>query len=105
MNTKLQNIVVHVSLLVSELKTNLLSVARICDCGYTVIFKEQHVVIKKIKDKVRLIADRKDDLYYLWGSDTKHNSANFSSESINSAKKKNEKKTQMLKNDTVEWIT
>lgn len=63
MGTKLQNIEVHDALLVPELKTNLLSIARIC--GYTVILKEQHAVIKNFKDNLTLISDHKDNFYYL----------------------------------------
>lgn len=40
-NTKLPNIDVQDMLLVPKLKTNLLTIARICDRRYAVIFKEQ----------------------------------------------------------------
>lgn len=87
-NSQLQNLEVNDALLVPELKTNLLSVARICDRGYTVTFKEQCAVIKNSKDNVMLIADRKDNLYYLRGSDNSNYNANFASESIDSSKNK-----------------
>jgi hypothetical protein len=58
-----------------------------CDRGYTVIFKNNCAIIKK--SNFILIADRKDDLYYLRSSDVNvNNSANFSSESIDSSKRK-----------------
>lgn len=69
---------------VPELKTNSAFVARIYDRGYTITFKEVCDVIKKFNDNVMLIAERKDDLYYLRGNDNENYSANFSSEYIDS---------------------
>lgn len=57
--------------------------------------------LKKIKDNVILMADRKDDLYYLWGCDNTNFRANCSSESIDSTINK----YADVQNGTVEWIT
>lgn len=62
-NTKLENIEMYAAFLITELKINLLPAARKREREYTVVFKEQHAVIKKFKDNVSLILDRKDDLY------------------------------------------
>jgi transposase InsO family protein len=88
-NKQTRNVDVHDTLLVPELKTNLLSVAKLCDRGYTVIFKNKCAIIKNVKSNLELIADRKNNLYYLRGSDSDINqSAKHASESFDSSKKK-----------------
>ena len=59
-NSTLQNIPVYDTLLVPQLKTNLLSVSKLCDKGYTVTFKETCALIKNFNN-VYLIANHKDD--------------------------------------------
>lgn len=56
----LQNI-----LYVPELRTNLLSVAKIVDKNHYVLFTEKRAYVKDAVDKIKIIADREGDLFYL----------------------------------------
>ncbi|GBO01603.1 hypothetical protein AVEN_46635-1 [Araneus ventricosus] len=86
-NNNIQTVDVNDSLFVPELRTNLLSVAKLCDRGYTVTFKNDVATLINAKAKVKLVADRKDNLYYLRGSDT-NQSAKHASESLDTPKTK-----------------
>ncbi|GBM64627.1 Retrovirus-related Pol polyprotein from transposon TNT 1-94 [Araneus ventricosus] len=86
-NNNIQTVDVNDALFVPELRTNLLSVAKLCDRGYTVTFKSDVATLINAKAKVKLVADRKDNLYYLRGSDT-NQSAKHASESLDTPKTK-----------------
>lgn len=64
-NAMKQHMEVYDALLIAEMKTNPLSVARIGDKRCTVMFKEEREVIKNSKENVILISDHKNDLCYL----------------------------------------
>lgn len=86
-NTKFQNIKVHDSLLAPELKTSLLHFALcdLCDQRYTRVHLKCTVL--NLKDNVILVADCKDEPYYLQRSGNTNYSVDFSNESTNSTKK------------------
>ncbi|GBN07014.1 hypothetical protein AVEN_253762-1 [Araneus ventricosus] len=86
-NNNIQTVDVNDALFVSELRTNLLSVAKLYEGGYTVTFKGDVATIINTKAKVKLVADRKDNLYYLRGSDS-NQSAKHASESLDTPKTK-----------------
>ncbi len=67
-NKEIKDVDVFDALLVPDLRTNLLSVAKLCDRGYIVTFKSDIAKIVNTKSNLELIADRKDNLYYLRGS-------------------------------------
>lgn len=50
---------------VPDLRTNLLSVAKITDKGFTVIFKKERAEVIDGEENVMLVANRIDDLYYI----------------------------------------
>ncbi|GBL83807.1 hypothetical protein AVEN_132687-1 [Araneus ventricosus] len=64
-NNNIQTVDLNDALFVPELRTNLLSVAKLYDRGYTVTFKSDVATLINAKAKVKLVADRKDNLYYL----------------------------------------
>jgi len=47
------------------LRTNLVSVARITDVGREIIFNNREAQVISRDGDVRLVADRRDDLYYV----------------------------------------
>lgn len=53
------------ALYVPDLRTNLLSVARIVDRGYEVTFKKNRAVVRDPQGKVRMVANRTNNLFYL----------------------------------------
>lgn len=53
------------TLYVPNLTTNLMSVSKITDKGYTVLFKKNNAIIKDKKGQPILKAQRKDNLYYI----------------------------------------
>lgn len=53
------------ALYVPELSTNLMSVAKITDYGYTVIFQKNQALIKNSSGKTVIKANRENDLYYM----------------------------------------
>ncbi|GBM62239.1 hypothetical protein AVEN_44035-1 [Araneus ventricosus] len=80
-NNSIETVGVNDALFVPELRTNLLSVAKLCDRGYTVTFKSDVATLINAKAEVKLVDDRKDNLYYVRGSDT-NQSAKHASESL-----------------------
>jgi len=59
------------TLYVPHLRTNLISVSRITDKGYSVIFdKDQDLVIDEAGNRM-FVAERVNDLYYVYGRDDK----------------------------------
>ena len=56
------------TLLVDDLRTNLLSVAKITDHGYTVLFEKKKATVRAKDGDVRLLAKRIDNLYYVYES-------------------------------------
>ena len=53
------------TLLVPDLRTNLLSVAKIADKNHMVLFKKDIALVKDIKGNTKMIADRIGNLYYI----------------------------------------
>lgn len=64
----------HNTLYVPDLRTNLISVSRIIDKGHNVVFRGQHAYVTDNENNIKMIADRRGDLYYLR---VKENSANI----------------------------
>lgn len=60
-----KNIKLDDALLVPDLRANLLSVAKIVDKGNVVLFKRKIALIKDNNNKVKMVADRVGDLFYL----------------------------------------
>lgn len=85
-NNVVQNVDIHDALFVPELRTNLLSVAKLCDRGYTVTFSKDLATIINSDTKVKLVADREDNLYYLRNNENNH--AYHASESLDSSQNK-----------------
>ncbi|GBM14328.1 hypothetical protein AVEN_80504-1, partial [Araneus ventricosus] len=86
-NNNIQTFDANYALFILELRTNLLSVAELCDREYIVTFKSDVATLINAEAKVKLVADRKDNLYYLRGSDT-NQSAEHYSESLDTPKTK-----------------
>lgn len=59
------NYIFHNALYVPELSINLISVGKITDHGYTVLFQENQALVKDKKGTVVFKATRKNDLYYI----------------------------------------
>jgi len=53
------------TLFVPDLRTNLISVAKITDKGHKVVFNSDSAVVTDQQGQVKLTADRKGDLYYI----------------------------------------
>lgn len=64
-NRKNKDIRLVDALYVPDLRTNLLSVARIVDRGYQVTFKENRAIVRDPQGKVRMVANRINNLFYL----------------------------------------
>jgi len=62
---KTKNVSVHDALHVPDLRTNLLSVAKITDKGFKVIFDQKSAVVVDERNDIVLQADRTNDLYYI----------------------------------------
>lgn len=64
-NKEKRQVNLHNTLLVKDLRTNLISVSKITDCDREVVFRKNEAVIQDMDGNVTLIADRVGDLYYL----------------------------------------
>lgn len=64
------------TLYVPDLRTNLLSIAKIVDRDHEVLFTKRHAYVKDAKGTVKMIADREGDLFYL---NDGHDSASIAS--------------------------
>lgn len=58
------NIKLRDTMLVPEFRNNLLSVSKMTDNNYTVIFRKHNAVVKRQSGTVALMAKRQDQLYY-----------------------------------------
>lgn len=67
-NNKTKRVRLENTLHVPDLRTNLLSVAKIVDKGYQVVFNSNQASVKDVKGNIKLTAERKGDLYILKGS-------------------------------------
>lgn len=53
------------TLYVRNLRSNLISIAKITDKNYEVLFKKDSAVVRSSHEDVMMVADRKGDLYYV----------------------------------------
>lgn len=60
-----KNIELRETLLVPDLRMNLMSVARITDQGYEVTFHKNGARVKNSEGRIKVVADRIGDLYYI----------------------------------------
>jgi len=68
---------------VPDLRTNLISVSKITDNGYDVIFKKENATVIDRNGDVKLIAKRRGELYYVYQNDShKCNAASELSEKL-----------------------
>lgn len=53
------------TLYVPDLRSNLISVAKIADQGHSILFRKDDTVIANSNGEIKMIADRRGDLYYI----------------------------------------
>ncbi|CAH2019504.1 unnamed protein product, partial [Acanthoscelides obtectus] len=70
-----KNISLHKAFHVPDLRVNLLSVAKITDKGFEVLFKKENALIYDSNGDIKVVADRSGDLYYAREGEAQNKSA------------------------------
>jgi len=73
-NEKSNQVLLNDTLHVQELRTNLMSVAKIIDHGFKVIFDNQKAEIVDLNNQMKVIAKREKNLYFVRGKPGENNS-------------------------------
>lgn len=84
-NGRKSNVTLNKTLHTPELRMNLLSVSKVTDKGYRVVFDEQKAEVIDQRGQTRLMAKRSGDLYLIEGT-SPHNCQNAEEETKKSGK-------------------